>query len=198
VAFSTEGEAEGGEETRQLHIQLDSVEEQMLPELDDALAAAAGDFENVAALEEAIRTDLARHHEEEAEGRVRGKLMEALIDANAFAVPQALVDRYLDEMIQAPEGADPEKVREARQELAPLSEARIKEQLILDHLAKREGFQASDAEVREEIERLADSRGVSTAELRRRLAREGSLEAVGRNLAVEKVFEYLKRESGVE
>jgi len=198
VAFSTEGEAEGGEETRQLHIQLDSVEEQMLPELDDALAAAAGDFEKVAALEEAIRTDLARHHKEEAEGRVRGKLMEALIDANAFAVPQALVDRYLDEMIQAPEGADPEKVREARQELAPLSEARIKEQLILDHLAKREGFQASDADVREEIERLAESRGVSTAELRRRLAREGSLEAVGRNLAVEKVFEYLKRESGVE
>jgi trigger factor len=124
--------------------------------------------------------------------------MEALIAANAFAVPQALIDRYLDEVIQAPEGADPEKVREARQELAPLSEARIKEQLILDHLAEREGFQASDAEVREEIERLAESRGVSTAELRRRLAREGSLEAVGRNLAVEKVFEYLKGESGVE
>ena len=198
VAFSAEGESAESEETRRLHIQLDSVEERVLPELDDALAAVAGDFETVAALEEAIRTDLAHHHEDEAEGRVRGKLLEGLIDANPFAVPQALIDRYLDEMIQAPEEADPEKIRAARQELAPLAEARIKEQLILDHLIEREGFRASDEEVREEIERLAESRGVSTAELRRRLAREGSLETVGRNLAVERVFEYLKGESGIE
>jgi len=198
VAFSAEGESGGGEETRRLHIQLDSVEERVLPELDDTLAALAGDFETVAALEEAIRTDLAHHHEDEAEGRVRGKLLEGLIDANPFAVPQALIDRYLDEMIQAPEEADPEKIREARQELAPLAEARIKEQLILDHLIEREGFQASDEEVRQEIERIAESRGVSTAELRRRLAREGSLDTVGRNLAVEKAFEYLKGESGIE
>ena len=192
------GEGEGAEdETRRLHIRLDTVEEQVLPHLDDALAAKAGDFEHLQALEEAIRSDLARHHEDEAEARVRGQIMQAVIDANPFAVPRALVDRYLDEMIKAPEGADPGKLREARSELAPLAEGRIKEQLILDRLIEREALQASDDDVRKEIERLAERRGVSTQEVRRQLAREGNFEAVGRNLAVEKVFEYLKGESAI-
>jgi trigger factor len=151
----------------------------------------------VAALEEAVRTDLQKHHEDEAEAKVRGGIMESLIDANPFALPVALVDRYLDEMIQAPEGADPDKVSEARTELAPLAEKRIKEQMILEHLIEREELEASDEEVRAEVDRLAERRGLSPQELRRRLAREGGIEALGRNLAVEKVFEYLKGESGI-
>jgi trigger factor len=196
ITFAGEGE-DAVSETRRLHIRLDSVEEQVLPDLDDALAAKAGDFEDLAALEEAIRSDLARHHEEEGEARLRGQIIQAVIDANPFAVPHALVDRYLDEMIQAPEDADPEKVREARTELAPLAEGRIKEQLVIDKIIERQELHASDEEVREEIERLAEARGISTAELRRQLAREGSFESVGRNLAVEKVFEYLKGESSI-
>jgi trigger factor len=196
ITFAGEGE-EAVSETRRLHIRLDSVEEQVLPDLDDALAAKAGDFEDLAALEEAIRSDLARHHEDEGEARLRGQIMQAVIDANPFAVPHALVDRYLDEMIQAPEDADPEKVQEARKELGPLAEGRIKEQLVIDKIIERQELHASDEEVREEIERLAEARGISTAELRRQLAREGSFESVGRNLAVEKVFEYLKGESSI-
>jgi trigger factor len=196
IAFAGEAEGEEGE-TRRLHIRLDTVEEQALPALDDALAAKAGDFEDLPALEEAIRSDLARHHEDEAEARVRGQIMQAVIDANPFAVPRALVDRYLDEMIQAPEGADPDKLREARSELAPLAEGRIKEQLILDRIIEREELQASDDDVRKEIERLAERRGVSTQEVRRQLAREGNFETLGRNLAVEKAFEYLKGESAI-
>ncbi len=197
ITFAGEGD-QATAESRRLHIRLDTVEEQVLPELDDALAAKAGDFEDVAGLEEAIRSDLARHHEDEAEGRLRGKIMQAVIDANPFAVPHALVDRYLDEMIQAPEDADPDKVREARTELAPLAEGRIKEQLVIDKIIDEQELQASEEEVREEIERLADARGISTHEVRRQLAREGSFDAVGRNLAVEKVFGYLKSESSIE
>jgi len=197
ITFAGEDEGAAGE-SRRLHIRLDTVEEQVLPDLDDALAVKVGDFEDLPALEEAIRSDLVRHHEDEAEARVRGQIMQAVIDANPFAVPRALVDRYLDEMIQAPEGADPEKLREARAELAPLAEGRIKEQLILDRIIEREALHASDEDVRVEIERLAERRGVSTQEVRRQLAREGNFENVGRNLAVERVFEYLKGESAVE
>jgi trigger factor len=197
VTFVAEGE-EAGSETRRLHIRLDTVEEQVLPELDDSLAAMAGDFEDLAALEAAIRSDLARHHDDEAESGVRRQLMQAVLDANPFAVPYALVDRYLDGMIQAPEGADPQKVSEARAELTPLAEGQIKEQLVLDRIIEREDLRASDEEVREEIERLAEIRGTSTQDLRRRLAPEGGVEAVGRNLAVEKVFAYLKGESEID
>lgn len=196
VSFASEGGTEDAE-VRRLHIRLEGVEEQILPELDDDLAQKVGDFESREALEQAVREDLDRHHEEEAEGRLRGKLLEAVIDANPFSLPRALVDRYLDGMIEVPEGADQERVREARAELAPLAERQLKEQLILDHLVERQGFKATEDEISSEIERLAERRGVQAPDLRRRLARENALETLGRNLAVEKVFAYLKKESGV-
>lgn len=196
VSFAGEAEA-SDDQTRRLHIRLNGVEEQLLPELDDDLAKKVGDFESREELERAVREDLERHHRDEAEGRVRAGLLEAVIDANPFGVPRALVDRYLDEMIEAPEGADPDRVREARSELAPLAERRIKEQMILDYLIELHDFEPTDEEIGAEIERLAEKRGLQPAELRRRLAREGSLENLGRNLAVEKAFEYLKSESGV-
>jgi trigger factor len=197
VTFASETEG-GPSERRHLHIRLDAVEEQVLPELDDALAGTVGDFAGLEELKAAVREDLDRHHAEEAEEQLRGRIMQSVIDANPFAVPRALVERYLDEMIRAPEDADVEKVRQARRELEPMAEARIKEQLVLDRLIEREELEATDAEVREEIERLAERRGISTQEFRRRLAREGQFESIGRNLAVEKAFEYLKRESGID
>lgn len=197
VSFASDADAGGEVERRHLHIRLDAVEEQALPELNDELAAKVGDFESVSDLEEAVRSDLAKHHGEEAEGRLRAQLMEAVIDANPFALPVALVDRYLDQMIQAPEDADPDRLSEARSELRPVAERRIKEQMILDHLIEREGLDPSDDEVKAEIERLAERRDIHPQEVRRQLAKEGGVEALGRNLAVQKAFEYLKGESGI-
>lgn len=196
VPFGGEGETDA-EVMRHLHIRLDAVEEQVLPDLDDDLARRAGDFDGLAALESAVREDLERHHRDESEARLRGDLVQALVDANPFSLPSTLVERYLDEMIQAPPGADPEKVREARSELAPMAELRIKEQMVLDRLIEREGLQASLEEVDAEIRRIAARQGLKAPELRRRLVKEGSLQTLERNLAVDKVFEYLKGESGI-
>lgn len=191
-------EAEADGRQRRLHIDLREVEERHLPELDDAFAARAGRFETVGELEQAVRDDIARHHDHEAEGKLRSELLDWLIEANAFAVPPALVDRYLDQMIQAPEDADPEEVRKTRESLAPHAERQIKEQLILDHLIEREGLEATSEQVEAKVEELASSGGIPAPDLRRRLHREGGLEAIGRNLAVDRVFDYLKSQSTIE
>ncbi|MGD8496178.1 MAG: trigger factor [Gemmatimonadales bacterium] len=196
-------EAEPGEEeaeavvTRRLHIALNGVEEKQLPEVTDEFAASIGDFETVAQLEEAVREDLARHHERDAEENVRGALMEALREANPFVVPQALVDRYLENMLQAPEDVGAEELQRMREAVGAHAERQIRDQLLIDAIIEQEELQASAADVEERITELAESRGVDPAKLRRDLAREGRIDAVGRNLAVEKAFAYLKEQSGV-
>ena len=183
--------------TRRLHITLNEVEEKELPELTDELAERIGDFGSVEELEAAVREDLARHHAGEAEDKVRGELMNALRDANPFVVPQALVDRYLEDMMQAPEDADPEEMRRMREAVGPHAERQIRDQLLIDAIIEQEGLEATAAEVEERVAELAESRGVAPSKLRRDLAREGRLDALGRNLAVEKAFAYLKDQSGV-
>jgi trigger factor len=193
-------EQEGAEaERRRLHIALEGVEAQVLPELADELAASVtgGEHPTLAALEETIRADLARHHEEEAEGRLRGQLLEALIDANPFTLPASLVDRYLDGMLRAPEDADSEELRQAKESLRPHAERQIKEEMILDRLIEREELEPSESEVSEKLDGLAERRGMPSAALRRKLEKDGQLASLRRNLAVEKAFEYLKARSEI-
>lgn len=194
-----EGEATEGEDTvtRRLHIALETVEEKDLPEMTDELAAEVGDFSSVAELEEAVREDLARHHEEQAEEQVRGQLMEALREANPFVVPQALVDRYMQNMVQAPEDTDPEELRRMREAVGPHAERQIRDQLLLEAIIEEEELRPSQEEVEAHISELAASRDASPARLRRELAREGRMDSLRQNLAVEKAFTYLKDQSSV-
>lgn len=196
-------EAEGGEAegdaviTRRLHVRLNQVEEKELPELNDEFAASIGDFDSVDALETAVREDLVRHHENESEENLRGALMEALREANPFVVPQALVDRYLGNMVQSPGDVDPEELRRMREAIGPHAERQIRDQLLLEAVIEQEDLQPAPGDVEARIAELAESRGVDPAKLRRELAREGRIDALGQNLAVEKAFAYLKEQSGV-
>lgn len=183
--------------TRRLHISLGEVEEKHLPELTDEFASEVGSFETVAELEVAVRDDLARHHEKEAEDELRGKLMNALREANPFVVPQALVDRYIENMTQAPDDTDADELRRMREAIGPHAERQIRDQLLLEAIIDQEDLAPTPDELEGRIAELAESRGVAPAKLRRDLVREGRLETLGQNLAVEKAFAYLKQQSGV-
>jgi trigger factor len=199
VEFPVEGEA-AESESRRLFVAVDAVEEQVLPELDDELVkrATGGAQETTDELKDVIRADLARHHAEEAEGRLRGAILESLIDANGFSLPRALVDRYLDGMLRAPEGSDPGELRQARESLAPHAERQIKEEMILDRLIEREGLRAGDDEIDARIAELAERSGASPGTVRRQLVKEGQLDSLKRSIEVDRAFEYLKSQSEIE
>lgn len=184
--------------TRRLRIELADVKEKRLPDLDDAFAADVGDFDSLAALRDAIRDDLRRHAEEEAEEVVRRSLVANILEANPFEVPPAMVERYLDRVIDASEDADPSQLEEARRQVRPVAERQIKHQLVLDTLIEREGLQATGDELDAKIAEIAGRGGVSPAEARKRLARRGGLEELRRRIAVEKAFDWLLPKSTVE
>lgn len=183
--------------TRRLHITLGEVEEKDLPELTDEFASEVGPFETVGELEAAVRDDLARHHEKEAEDELRSRLMNALREANPFVVPQALVDRYIENMIQAPDETDADELRRMREAIGPHAERQIRDQLLLEAIIDQEDLAPTPDELEGRIAELAESRGVAPTKLRRDLVREGRLDTLGQNLAVEKAFAYLKQQSGV-
>lgn len=184
--------------TRRLRIELVDVKEKRLPDLDDQFAQDVGDFESLAALRDAILEDLRRHGEEEVEDAMRRRLIDNIVDANPFEVPAAMVERYLDQVIDAPEEADPEQIQSARRELRPTVERQIKHQFLLDTLIEREGFEATEEEVEARIDEIAERRGVTTAEARKRLGRQKGMDEVRRRIAVEKVFDWLLSQSTVD
>ena len=83
--------------------------------------------------------------------------------------------RYLAANGMDPKEADWEKLG---QDARPGAERRVKEYLLLDAIARREGITVSETELEAEFKRAAARRGVDPAELRERMARSDGLEAL--------------------
>ena len=180
-----------------LHIQLDSRQHLVLPELDAEFAKSLGEFEGVEDLNEKIRADLEKETEEQAESVVRGKLLDAILDANPFTVPISMVDRYVESVLGNPEGVPPEKLAEAKEQLSPQAEHAVKRILAIDHLSEIQELRATEEELDDRIEEIAEKSGDTPAKIYANLQKGERLEALEREITERKVFDFLKEQSEI-
>jgi trigger factor len=189
-----------------LRIELNEAKRKELPEVTDEFVQSLGDFADIAALKERIRSDLAEEATRRAEAEVRGQLISQIIEANPFEVPDSMVERYLDYMTghshaegqkhnHTPE--EEERISQFRQTVRPQAEASLKHMLVIDRLAEREGLQATQDEVDERVEKLAEQHGLSASEVWIQLEKSGQLETLEREITEDKVFDYLKSQNTV-
>jgi trigger factor len=136
----------GGTRPHRMHIRTIEVKAPQLPELNDEFAKALGDYADVAALRSRIRGDLEQEAEREAERGVRMQLMQQIIENNPFDLPDSMVTAYLERMMPAREGADAERVQEARTQLRPAAEHALKRMVVMERIAEMEALHATQAE----------------------------------------------------
>ena len=82
--------------TKTVRVTLHEVKRKSAPELDDAFAREVGDFDSLDALKQAVRSDLERHAEREADSLVRHRLLGEIISANPFEVPKSWVRQRMN------------------------------------------------------------------------------------------------------
>ena len=180
-----------------LHIRLDSRQHLVLPELDAEFAKSLGEFEGVEALNEKIQADLEKEAEEQAESVVRGKLLDAILDANPFTVPVSMVDRYVESVLGNPEGVPPEKLTEAKEQLSPQAEHAVKRILAIDRLSEIQELGATEEDLDDRIEEIAEKSGDTPARIYASLQKGERLEALEREITERKVFDFLKEQSEI-
>ena len=190
------GEDPAREET--VRVRLLAVRRPELPAIDDEWARSLGDFEDLAALRARIKEDLQRDADAAAERELRRELIDRIVEANPFEVPDAMVEQYLDGILQPREGVDAQRLAEAREAARPAAEQAIRRILVLERVAKLEGLEATPAEVDARVEEIASRVGRPAGEVRRQLGRNGRLDALADEITEEKVFDYLKGLSTVE
>ena len=188
-------ERRGREE--QLLVRLKSRQGLEVPELDADFAKSLGDFASVEDLTEKIRADLEKEAEERAESVVRGKLLDAILDANPFTVPVSMVDRYVESVLGNPEGVSPEKLVEAREQISPQAEHAVKRILAIDRLSEIQDLRATEEELDSRIEEIAEKSGDTPAQIYANLQKSERLEALEREITERKVFDFLKEQSEI-
>ncbi|HEX9346136.1 MAG TPA: trigger factor [Gemmatimonadales bacterium] len=189
-------EAKRGQ-TRDIQLTLREVKRQEVATLDDAFAREMGDFESLDALRTAIATDLGKEAERDADAKVRSELVEQIVQANNVIAPRPLVERVLGMYAQAYEIPE-ERWPKFAEEFRSIAEAQVRRDLVLDYVVESQNLRATEGELDERIQQLAERRGTPAAQLYASLEKAKRLRDVARSITEEKVFAYLLSQSTVE
>jgi trigger factor len=184
-------------QTRAVRISLHEIKEQRLPELTDDFARELGDFDSVAALRAAVRADLEAEARRDADTDLRRELIDRLIEANGVQAPRPMVQRVLHAFAQAYQVPD-ERLGDFAAEFGPIAERQVKRDLIIDHVAERQGLRAAEEDVDRRIQEIAARRKAEPGQVYASLQKAGRLAEVERSVTEEKVFAFLLTQSTIQ
>ncbi|MFT5366402.1 MAG: trigger factor [Candidatus Latescibacterota bacterium] len=191
------------EEEVTFRVTVKSVQKRTLPELDDELAKDVGEFETLDDLKNRIREDMKTQSESAARRRVEENIVDALIEKNAFEVPDSMVETYLDGAVESykkehaghDHAIDEEAIRADGREHALRG---VKRYLLLDAVASQEGIEVQEEDVEKHLETMSARHNIEGARLREILGRSGQLDQIQSDLQVEKTFDFLIENAKIE
>jgi len=187
--------------TVRFHAVVKGVRRKELPELNDEFARDLGDYKDLGELREAVRQVMLREKEYAAQQEAKNKLLDTLVDMHDFPVPEALIERRIEDIVGqnlrslALRGVDPrnikldwDKIRESQREKAIRD---VKASLLLDRIADKQQIEATRDEVDRELQRLARQERQPVAALRAKFEQDGTLRRIASHIRTEKTLNYL-------
>lgn len=195
-----QGEGDEGQDQR-FEIEIDSIKERDLPELNDDLASRVGKFETVSELEEDIRDRLQRAKSLDREQKRERALLDQLRERHPVELPAGVVDQEIEGMLReyaqslADSGVDLERAEMDWQALAeqvrPQAERRVHARLLLDAVVKQNQTEVDEDEFERTLAAIARAQKSSTSAIRQELDRTGRLAGLRQQMQREKALKSL-------
>lgn len=177
------------------------VRKKELPTLDDEFARDLGDYQNFNELREAVHKSLFHEKQYAAQQAGKEELIDKLVEAHDFSVPEVYVDRQIENQLRmqlsdlAGHGVDPAsikldwtKIKETQRDKALRN---VRASLLLEKIAEKEGIHATKDEVDREIQRIARQQREAVPVTRARLEKEGSVGRIAGHIQTEKTLQFL-------
>ena len=173
-----------------------------MPELDDEWAKSLGDdYESLSSLREKIREDLQTRATFESDQRLRGTVMQRLVDAHQFEVPESLVVHQANNRLESVvrdmmgRGIDPRgegfNWEGVRDQLKSQAEFDLRGSFLLESIANAENIEVSDEEIESEINVIAEASHQTPEQVRAALTKQGGAPSIADRLRNRKALELL-------
>jgi trigger factor len=172
-----------------------------LPEVNDDFAQDLGDFRTIDELRDALKKSILAQREMETQREAKDKLVDKLVDANEFPVPEGFVERQVKNRVEqrlqslAQQGVDPRalnldwaKIKEAQRDAATRE---VRASLILGRVAEREAIGVTNDEVDREVQRIAQQKREPIATVRKQLTEDGTMDRIASHIQTEKTLNFL-------
>ncbi len=176
-----------------------------LPDADDAFASTASEFDTIAQLRDDLRDKLHEVKEREADGVVRDRALQAMVDTVDVELPDSLIDdetahrvkhaeqqaaRYgltLEQMLEM-QGWDRDRLAEDSREHAVQA---IKADLVLEGVARTEELDVSAEELGVQIGQMAQAYDRDPKDLAKQLDRSGQIVTLAGDIIRSKALDIL-------
>ncbi len=183
-------------------VKVHEVKEKQEPEVDDEFAKDVSEFDTLDELKKDLGEKLKTRRQEQADRDFEAAVIDALIEKLECDVPQAMVDYRADKMLEdyanrvQSQGIGFENylkmmgmtLDELRVQSKTAAERNVRSDLALEAVAAAEGIEATDADVDEEIAKLAEQYKMEADKVRELV----SVEDLRVDLAMRKALELVK------
>lgn len=172
-----------------------------LPEANDEWARSLDEgYESLADLRKKLRNDLETYSQADSDARLRNDAISKLIEANEFEVPSSLIENQARNLLNnfamdlQQRGVDLNRVQAdfvtmAFEQMKTQAERDVRGAMLLEKVAEAENIEVTDAEVEDELARLADHYRSTPEEVANSLKRQGGENTIRNNLRTRKSIE---------
>ncbi|MEN8140998.1 MAG: trigger factor [Thermodesulfobacteriota bacterium] len=192
----------------EFQITVKDVKESILPELDDDFAKeVSADFSGLADLQDDVRAQMTKEHEEKSSGDLVDVIMLKLMENHDFPVPERLVAYEVAQHLKQLEdtlekqgmdleaaGLDREKLME---EYKGDAEKRVKGDFILKKIGEAEEIKVEDEDMTAAFQRIGDQYSMTVEQVKQYFARREDLLPLMHEILNEKIVEFLRNASKI-
>lgn len=186
-------------------IKLHDIKRKNLPALDDEFAKDVSEFETLDEYKADLAGKLKERKQSEIDRKKEADIVEKVSENAQVEIPQVMIDDETEQMVKEFEarlrtqgmniemyyqftGQNAENLKE---QMAGDAAKRVRNNLVLEAVAKAEGLEASEEEIQAELESLAKMYGRPAAEIQNIFASNGTFGTLVQDIVARKAVKFL-------
>ncbi|MDD6225067.1 MAG: trigger factor [bacterium] len=209
VTFPKDYQAEDlqGKES-EFKIKLHEIKTKELPEVDDEFVKDVSEKETLDEYKEELSEQIKKRLETEADNDVDDQLIEKLIENMEGEIPEAMYDNQINDMLREfdmrlrSQGMDMNTylkytgldIDAVKTMYKPEAEKRVKLRLILEAIARKEAFEATEKDIEDEYNKLAEAYKMDIDKVKKAVSEEGLAE----DIKVDKAMKYVRDNASIK
>lgn len=145
------------------------IKEKELPKLDDEFAKDVSEFDTLEEYKNSIRERLEKEAKEREKIEFENKLIDKIVEESEVDIPEAMIEHQIEHEINdfnyrlRLQGLDLDqylnltnsKLEDLKKQIRPVAEKRVKTDLVLEAIGKKENVKVTEEDIDKELEKIA-------------------------------------------
>jgi len=193
--------------TISFHVKIKEIKEKILPPLDDEFAKDLGDYASFEELKAKLKGEIEKEKELGLERQLKDQVVDQLLEANPFEVPDSLVEEQAKAMVSdtklrlAAQGVVLKNLSVSEEKLQEdykvMAQKQVRTFLILEKIAGQEGIAVTDDEADDRLREMSERMHQKFDVVKRYYEKNGLLPEVKDGIIRDKTLNFLLEKANI-